>query len=75
MTAKEGQKIRAKDSLPSCIQCGWETMGRTLTDGTPPGQTERHLVRRDIAWVWPTTITQSGMKTKASPHAGSSPHP
>ena len=26
--AKEGQRIGAKNSLPSPIQCGWETMGR-----------------------------------------------
>ena len=36
MTAEEGQRIRVKNSLPSPIQCGWETMGRSLTDGTHP---------------------------------------
>ena len=30
-------------------------MGRTLADGMTSGQTERRLVRRNVAWVWPTT--------------------
>ena len=38
MAAEEGQKIRAKNSPPSPIQCGWETMGHTLTDGTHAGR-------------------------------------
>ena len=49
MVAKEGQRIRAKNSLPSPIQCGWETVGCALTDGT-------HTDRRNGAWsdeTWP----------------------
>ena len=38
MTAKEEQKIRVKNSLPSPIQRGWETIGHTLTDGTHAGR-------------------------------------
>jgi len=41
--AKEEQKIRVKNSLPSPIQRGWETIGHTLTDGT-------HADRRNAAW-------------------------
>ena len=40
-------------------------MGRTLTDGTMPGQTERHLVRQDVARVWPTTIVGSSPPPQA----------
>jgi len=43
VTAKEEQKIRVKNSLPSPIQRGWETIGHTLTDGT-------HADRRNAAW-------------------------
>ena len=35
--------IGAKNTLPSPIQCGWETMGHTLTDGT-------HAERWNDAW-------------------------
>ena len=49
-------------------------MESTLTDKTMPGQTERRLVKQDVAWVWPTTIARPGMKTEASPYAGSSLH-
>ena len=38
MVAEEGQKIRAKNSLPSPIQRGWEMTGHTLTDGTHAGR-------------------------------------
>ena len=53
---KRGKRSRAKNSPPSPIQCGWETMGHVLTegtrtdrrndagsDGTPPGETKRGL--------------------------------
>ena len=39
-------------------------MGRTLTNGMMPGQTERRLVRRDMAWVWPTTIACRAQKPR-----------
>ena len=81
MVAKEGQKIRAKTSLPFPIQCGWETMGRTLTDGT-------HTDRQNDAWSDGMTPGQTGRglgmahhyrtpgtKTKASPRVGGSPPP
>ena len=38
MAAKEGKKIRAKNYLLSPIQCGWETTGHTLIDGTHAGR-------------------------------------
>ena len=79
--AKEGQRIRARNSLPSPIQCGWETMGHTLTDGT-------HTDRQNDAWSDRTQPSKTGCglgmahhyrtpgaKTEASPHAGGSPPP
>ena len=39
----------AKNPLPSPIQCGWDMMGRALTDGT-------HPARQNGAWsgeTWP----------------------
>ena len=45
----KGKTTGAKNSLPSPIQCGWDTMGRALTDGT-------HPARWNGAWLdgtWP----------------------
>ena len=81
MIAEEGQKIRAKNSLPSPIQCGWKMMGHTLTDGT-------HTDRQNDAWSDETARGKTrhglgmahhyrtpGAKTKASPREGGSPPP
>ena len=81
MIAEEGQKIRAKNYLPSPIQCGWETMGRTVTDGT-------HTNRWNDAWsdgmmpgktgcvlAMAHHYRTPGAKTKASPRVGGSPPP
>ena len=46
---RKGERIGAKNPLPSPIQCGWDTMGRALTDGMHPAQ-------RNGAWsdgTWP----------------------
>ena len=60
--SRRGPKNQSKILSPSPIQCGWETTGHALTEGTrtdrwnDAGQTERRLARQNVAWVWPTTI-------------------
>ena len=34
----KGKTMGAKNPLPFPIQFGWDTMGRTLTDGTRPAE-------------------------------------